>query len=224
MTTGPTVPDESPELRALLERLDGGDVDALGGLFTIYQSKLRRMVDLRLDPRLNGRVSASDVVQEAYIDALKRIRHYIDNPEMPFHVWLRLIAGQRLVEVHRQHLGAKRRDAGQEISIDRHGRGRGWAAASSVCLAGHLAGHGPSPSSVVVRGETLARLETALEALDPIDREVLALRHFEELTNQEVAEVLGLDKSAASKRYMRALVRLKDVLAELPGFGLSEDG
>ena len=223
MTPDATTPDESPELRALLDRLDGGDVAALGGLFALYQSKLKRMVDLRLDPRLNGRVSASDVVQEAYIDALKRVRHYIDNPEMPFHVWLRLIAGQRLVEVHRQHLGARCRDAGQEISIDRNGRGRGWAAASSVCLAGHLAGHGPSPSSIVVRGETLARLEAALDALDPIDREVLALRHFEELTNQEVAELLGLDKSAASKRYMRALVRLKDVLAVSPGFGPFDD-
>jgi RNA polymerase sigma-70 factor (ECF subfamily) len=172
------------------------------------------MVDLRLDQRLNGRVSTSDVLQETYIDALKRIRHFQSKPEMPFHVWLRLIAGQRLIEVHRQHLGARMRSAGQEVSIDRGG----LAAASSVCLAAKLAGSEASPSTVAIRGETLAQLEAALEGMDPIDREVLALRHFEELTNQEVAEVLGIDKSAASKRYVRALERLKDVLARLPGF------
>jgi RNA polymerase sigma-70 factor (ECF subfamily) len=204
------------EMQALLDRLNGGDVSALGPLFALYQERLRRMVDLRLDHRLKGRVSASDVLQETYIDALKRVRHYLDRPEMPFHVWLRLVAGQRLVEVHRQHLGAKRRDAGQEVSLD--GARPGWSAASSVCLAGRLVGDVASPSAAAIRGETLAQLEAALDAMDPIDREVLALRHFEELTNQEVAEVLGLDKSAASKRYVRALTRLKDVLARLPGF------
>ncbi len=220
MATGPTLELDPSVLEPLLQRLNKGEVDALGSLFALYQTKLRRMVDLRLDPRLNGRVSASDVLQEAYIDALKRVRHYIDKPEMPFYVWLRLIAGQRLVEVHRQHLGAKRRDAGQEISIDRPV----FTAASSVCMAGRLAGAGPSPSAEAIRGETLQRLEAALENLDPIDREVLALRHFEELTNQEVCEVLGIDKSAASKRYVRALVRLKDVLAGLPGFAPESNG
>jgi RNA polymerase sigma-70 factor (ECF subfamily) len=206
-----TDPDD---LQPLLDRLEAGDDEALGPLFARYQERLRRMVDLRLDPRLNGRVSASDVLQEAYIDALKRLGHFRGKPEMPFHVWLRLIAGQRLVEVHRQHLGAQMRSAGHEVSLDRGG----VAAASSVCLAAKLAGSDASPSTVAIRGETLARLESALEGMDPIDREVLALRHFEELTNQEVAEVLGIDRSAASKRYVRALERLKDVLTKLSGF------
>ena len=202
------------ELTRLLDRLNEGDVAALGPLFAHYEDKLRRMVDLRLDQRLKGRVSTSDILQETYIDALKRIEHFRSKPDLPFHVWLRLIVGQRLVDVHRQHMGARMRSAGQEVSLD---RGH-YTNASSVCLAARLAGTEASPSAAAIRGETLAQLEAAVEQMDEIDREVLALRHFEELTNQEVAEVLGIDKSAASKRYVRALERLKDVLSRLPGF------
>jgi len=172
------------------------------------------MVALRLDHRLNGRVSPSDVLQEAYIDALKRAPHYFEKPDMPFLGWLRLVVGQRLVDVHRQHLGAQQRDARQEISLDR----TAWPAASSVCLAAQLVGELTSPSHAAQRNESLAQLEEALNQMDPLDREVLALRHFEELSNTEVAEVLGIQKAAASKRYVRALARLKDVLATMPGF------
>jgi RNA polymerase sigma-70 factor (ECF subfamily) len=172
------------------------------------------MILLRLDQRLTGRVSPSDVLQETYVDAMKRVPHLFENPDMPFFVWLRWIAGQRIVEVHRQHLGARMRDAGLEVSLH-----RGYpAAASSACLAAHLAGGLTSPSRAAIRGEMLAQLERALECLDPIDREVLALRHFEELSNNEVASLLGIQKAAASKRYVRALERLKGALAEIPGF------
>ncbi len=107
------------ETDALIARLKNGDQEALAELFSQYQAALRRMIDFRLDPRLNGRVSASDVLQETYLDALQRVPHFFKHPEMPFFVWLRLIAGQRLVDVHRQHLGAKMRNAGQEISLNR---------------------------------------------------------------------------------------------------------
>ncbi|MEK7674230.1 MAG: sigma-70 family RNA polymerase sigma factor [Verrucomicrobiota bacterium] len=197
----------------LLDRLRRGDQQALAELFALYREQLKRMVDLRLDHRLAGRVSASDVLQDGYIDALKRLQHYFDKPNMPFHVWLRLIIGQRLVEVHRQHLGAQMRDAGQEVSMD-----HGLTAASSLCLAARLAGSLPSPSQAAIRAERLAQLEKALDVMDPIDREVLALRHFEELNNNEVAEILGIQKSAASKRYVRALARLKEILSQWPGF------
>jgi RNA polymerase sigma-70 factor (ECF subfamily) len=158
-------------------------------------------------------------LQEAYIDALKRVGHYLAKPDMPFPGWLRLIVGQRLVEVHRHHLGAKGRDAGQEISL---AHGGAWPAASSVCLAAHLAGDLSSPSEAAMRNETLASLEEALNRMDPLDREVLALRHFEELSNNEVAEVLGIQKAAASKRYVRALARLREALAKLPGFSADQ--
>jgi RNA polymerase sigma-70 factor (ECF subfamily) len=206
--------DEGDEVQALLDRLRAGDGDALADLFARYREPLRRMIMLRLDHRLGGRVSASDVLQETYVDAMKRVPHLFENPDMPFFVWLRWIAGQRIVEVHRQHLGARMRDAGLEISLDKTYP----AAASSACLAAHLAAGLTSPSRAAIRGETLAQLERALECLDPVDREVLALRHFEELSNNEVASLLGIQKAAASKRYVRALERLKGALAEIPGF------
>jgi RNA polymerase sigma-70 factor (ECF subfamily) len=198
------------ETDALLARLKQGDQGALAELFSQHQAALRRMIDVRLDPRLNGRVSASDVLQETYLDALQRAQHYFKRPEMPFFVWLRLIAGQRLVDVHRHHLGAKMRNAGQEISLNLGGMGT-----NSACLAAHLLGNFTSPSQACERIELLGKVEDALESLDPIDREVLSLRHFEELSNAETAAVLGIEKAAASKRYVRALERLKSALSGL---------
>jgi RNA polymerase sigma-70 factor, ECF subfamily len=206
---------ETEQLDGLLQRLAQGDQRALAELFSHHRERLRKMVAFRLDHRLGGRVSPSDVLQEAYIDALKRVQHYLDNPELPFFGWLRLIVGQRLVDVHRQHLGAKARDAAQEVSLQRGGT----PAASSMCMAAHLVGHLTSPSQAAQRNEALAQLEEALNRMEPLDREVLALRHFEELSNNEVAEVLGIEKAAASKRYVRALARLREALAALPGFG-----
>lgn len=204
--------DNDRDLAELLARLRGGDQSALAELFARHRDRLRRMVELRLDPRLNGRVSPSDVLQEAYIDAVKRLTHYFDKPDESFFGWLRLIVGQRLADVHREHLGAAKRNAAQEVSIDRTG-----PAASSACLAGFLVGRLTSPSHAAQRAEALAAVETALDRLDPLDREVLALRHFEELSNNEVAEILGIQRAAASKRYVRALARLREVLEALPG-------
>jgi RNA polymerase sigma-70 factor, ECF subfamily len=136
---------------------------------------------------------------------------------MPFFLWLRFLAGQRLVDEHRKHLGAAGRDAGREISLYRGA----LPETSSAALAAHLLGRLSTPSQAAMRAERKIRLQEALDSLDPVDREVLALRHFEELSNTEAAAVLGLDKSAASKRYARALIRLKEILASMPG-GLSE--
>jgi RNA polymerase sigma-70 factor (ECF subfamily) len=206
--------DDGDEMQGLLDRLREGDQGALAELFARHREPLRRMIALRLDHRLGGRVSASDILQETYVDALKRLPHLFENPEMPFFIWLRWIAGQRLVEVHRQHLGARMRDAGLEVSLQ-----RGYPApANSGCLAAHLAGELTSPSGAAIRGEMVEQLEAALDRLDPIDREVLALRHFEELSNNEVAALLGIQKAAASKRYVRALERLKAALGAIPGF------
>jgi RNA polymerase sigma-70 factor (ECF subfamily) len=199
------------DIDGLMNRLRQGDQQALAELFAVYQDPLRRMVELRLDHRLGGRVSPSDVVQDAYLDALQRLPHFLDKPDMPFLAWLRLIAGQRLVDVHRHHLGAQMRAAGKEVPL--HQRSPG---ATSVNLARHLVANYTSPSQAAQRNELFERLEDALNRMDPTDREVLALRHFEDLSNNEVAEVLGIEKAAASKRYVRALARLKDILVEFP--------
>ena len=175
------------------------------------------MVALRLDRRLQGRVDPSDVIQEACLDAARRLPEYHQNPTMPFFLWLRLLAGQRLVDEHRRHLGAAARDAGREISLYRGA----LPETTSAALAAQLLGRLTTPSQAAMRAERKIRLQEALNSLDPIDREVLALRHFEQLSNGEAAAVLGLDKSAASKRYARALIRLKEILASLPG-GLNE--
>lgn len=202
--------ETDPQVARLITRLRDGDTAALAELFDQHRDKLRRMVQLRLDHRLGGRVSASDVLQEAYIDALKRVDHYFEKPDQPFFGWLRLVVGQRLADVHREHL-AQKRNAGREVPI--HGGG-----ADSACLAACLLGNISSPSNAANRNEIYARLEQALDQMDPVDREVLALRHFEELSNTETAALLGIQPAAASKRYVRALARLKEILESIPGF------
>jgi RNA polymerase sigma-70 factor (ECF subfamily) len=211
---GPIMTDESGDLKEPLRRLADGDQAALAELFGRYRERLRRMVKLRLDRRLQGRIDASDVLQEAYLDVAKRASEYAANPTMPFFLWLRFLTGQRLVMVHRQHLGAKMRDAGQEVSLYRGALPQ----ASSVSLAAQLLGRMTSPSLAAVRAEMQLKLQEALNGMDPIDREVLVLRHFEELSNGETAALLGLQKAAASNRYIRALKRLKEVLSSMPGF------
>ncbi len=203
-------PEDDQEITALLRRLRSGDRDALAELFDRYREKLRRMVRVRLDPRLAARVSTSDVLQEAYIDAWMRLDHYFEKPDQNFFGWLRLIVAQRLADVHRRHL-AQKRHAGREITIDTADP------CDSACLAANLLGDLSTPSTAAARNECLARLERALEQLDPLDREVLALRHFEELGNAETAELLGIQPAAASKRYVRALAKLKDLLDLRPG-------
>jgi RNA polymerase sigma-70 factor (ECF subfamily) len=208
--------DSEPEIAGLLDRLRAGDQSALADLFARHRDKLRRMVELRLDHRLAGRVSASDVLQEAYIDALKRVEHYFAKPGQPFFGWLRLVVGQRLADVHREHLAGKR-NVGREVGMN-----RGGPVADSGCLAACLIGKLSSPSQAAQRHEAYAQLEAALEEIDPLDREVLALRHFEELSNTETADLLGIQPAAASKRYVRALARLKQVLERIPGLGGEE--
>ena len=189
------------------------DVDALAALFVRHRDRLKRMVRLRLDRRLLGRVDPSDVLQEAYFDIARRAEEYLAGPTMAPFLWLRFLTAQRLMILHRRHLSAQARDAGREISLHRGSIPQ----ASSVSLANHLIGRMTSASQVAVRAELQTRLQVLLNGMDKIDREVLVLRHFEELSNTETAEVLGLEKSAASNRYIRALKRLKELLTALPG-------
>ena len=200
--------------KLLLRRALAGDESALAALFAGHRDRLRRMIRLRLDRRLAGRVDSSDVLQEAYLDVRRRISEYARDPAaMPFHLWLRLIAGQRLTDVHRHHLGAQMRDAGQEVSLHRGPLPH----LTSLSLAEHLLGKLTSASHAAVRAELKLRVEEALNGMDAQDREVLILRHFEELSNAEAAQVLGIKPSAAVNRYVRALKRLKDAFQGMPG-------
>jgi RNA polymerase sigma-70 factor (ECF subfamily) len=197
------------EHEQLIQRAQTGDAQALAELFEHFRARLRAMVRLRLDRRLQGRLDPSDVLQDAFVEIAKRLPEYAESPGMPMYLWVRFLTGQKLLDLHRQHLGAKMRDAGQEISLQ-HG---GMPQASSASLAAHLLGRLTSASKAAIRAETRLRVQDALNCMDPLDREVLTLRHFEMLTNEETAVALGLKKSAASNRYVRALKRLKDVLA-----------
>ncbi len=169
------------------------------------------MVQLRLDRRLQGRIDPSDVIQEAFLDASRRLTEFAVNPAMPPFVWLRLLTAQRLVTLHRVHLGVKGRDASREVSL----HSGPLPSADSRSLAAQLLGRLTSPSRALMRAEIQIKIQDALNAMDPIDHEILALRHFEELTNTETAAVLGLHKAAASNRYVRALRRLKETLAPI---------
>lgn len=206
-----------PTVQQLVQSALDGEQGALAALFEAHRERLGRMVRLRMDPRLAARIDESDVLQEAYIDVQNRFNEFARDHSVSVLVWLRSITGQKLVDLHRHHLGAQKRDAGREVSLYR----RGMPPASSVSLAEQLLGRITSASREAIRAETKLYVQKVLNEMDEIDREVLCLRHFEHLTNAEAAEALGLKPSAASNRYVRALARLKEVLLAAPG--LSED-
>jgi RNA polymerase sigma-70 factor (ECF subfamily) len=207
----------SSETDRLLEDAAQGDKEKWGALLAQHRERLRRMVALRLDRRLQGRIDASDVVQEAYLNASTRMPEYLKQPTMPFFLWLRFLTSQKLQELHRHHLGAQVRDAAREVCLYQGS----LPETSSAALAAQLLGHLTQPSQAAIRAEMKIRLQDALNSMETLDREVLALRHFEHLSNAETAQTLGIRESAASKRYIRALKKLKVILASLQG-GLGE--
>jgi RNA polymerase sigma-70 factor (ECF subfamily) len=199
--------DPSP-IEELARQARQGEGTLFSELLAQYRARLRRLVQVRLDRRLQGRIDPSDVIQEAYLEATSRLNEFLRQPNLPFFVWLRLITIQKLALMHRKHIGTLARDATRDVSID-----QGMApGATSVILAAQLLGRLSSPTDHALREERRRRLEDGLTRLDEIDREVLILRHFEELTNIETAAVLGIKPSAASNRYVRALQRLEEVL------------
>jgi RNA polymerase sigma-70 factor (ECF subfamily) len=208
-----TMTDELRDTGEHAEPEKPADVDALTAMFIRRRDRLKRMVRLRLDRRLLGRVDPSDVLQEAYIEVSHRAGEYLANPTMSPFLWLRFLTAQRMAILHRKHLGVQMRDAGRELSLHRGP----YPQATSISLAHQLLGRLTSASQAAVRAELQTRLQVVLNGMDPVDREVLALRHFEELSNAETAEVLGLQKSAASNRYIRALKRLREILDSMPG-------
>jgi RNA polymerase sigma-70 factor, ECF subfamily len=205
--------DDSAETERLLRLAADGDQESWGALLLRHGERLRRLVAFRLDPRLQGRVDPADVVQEVYLEALAHLGEHLREPAMPFFLWLRGITGNKLLELHRRHLGTQMRDAAREVSLNRGGP----QDTTSAALAARLLGHATGPSEAAARAEARARLQQALDRMDALDREVLALRHFEQLSNAEAARVLGIQERAAGKRYLRALKRLKEILAAMPG-------
>lgn len=202
------------DLDHLFERARDGDSESLAQLFSHYRSQLEQLVRLRMDRRVRGRFDPADVLQETFLEVSRRFPDYAKQPDMPPKLWFRFLATQRLLLFHRRHLGAKMRDASLEISIQ---GGAAAVAATSVSLAEQIAGSLTSPSQAAMRDETRQRLTEAFNSLEPIDREVLAMRHLEDLRNDDVALLLGLTKAAASNRYVRALQRLKEKLGSLSG-------
>jgi RNA polymerase sigma-70 factor (ECF subfamily) len=211
--------DDLSETTALSARAAAGDVEAWGALLARHQERLRGVISFRLDPRLRGRVDAADVMQEAFVAATERREDFFRQSSQPLFLWLRWMVGNTLLELHRHHLGVKMRDVKREAS------GGGTAARSDddgddstrAALVAQLTAGATGPSTAAGRAELHERLSEALDRMDAGDREVLALRHFEQLTSSEAAQVLGIQERAAAKRYLRALERLRDILAETPG-------
>jgi RNA polymerase sigma-70 factor (ECF subfamily) len=210
---GPTMSADSRTNEELLVAARNGDEGALAVLVERHRDRLERMVRLRMDRRLQGRIDPADVLQDAYLAVRRKFPQYSADPHLPFFLWLRLEVGQKLVDAHRFHLGAQMRDAGQEVSLHRGALPQ----VTSLSLAEHLLGKLTTASRAAMRVELKLRVQVALNGMDPHDREVLILRHFEELSNAEAAQVLGIKPSAAVNRYVRALKRLKDVFQGMPG-------
>jgi RNA polymerase sigma-70 factor, ECF subfamily len=208
-----TITNDPSNTDHLLERLRSGDRQALTDLFQRHRNRLRRMVELRIDAKLQGRVDASDVLQDAFLDAATYLDTYLRGTELTPFLWLRCVVSQRLNICYRRHCGTKMRDVAQEVSLYRNPSPQ----ASSAALASMLMGRLTSPSNAAIRAEQVLRVQEALNALEPLDREVIALRQFEELTRVETAQVLGITEEAGAKRYLRAIRRLKAVLAAQPG-------
>lgn len=189
--------------------LENGDLDAFGQLILHYQKRLERVITFRMDGRLRSRMDATDVLQETFVEATRRIPDFqACQGKMTFFLWLRFLAVQKLNQLHRHHLGVQARDAAREVGIYQYAHGQ----MTSVVLAAQLLGKMTSPSRAAIREENRVRLEQSLSELDDIDREILALRHFEQLSNSETARLLELSESASSNRYFRAVRRLKAVM------------
>jgi RNA polymerase sigma-70 factor (ECF subfamily) len=206
--------DDAGEESEMLHRAAGGDPEALRALLSHYRDRLKRMVQLRLSRRVRARVDDSDVLQEAFLDVARRLGEYVREPVLPFYLWLRHLTGLKLAEVHRRHLGTQLRDADREVTLHRGG----LPPADSASLAAQLLGTLTTPSQAVVKAETRLLVQAALEGMDPVDREVLVLKHFEQLSTAEIAAVLGMSKAGAGSRYLRAIKRLREILSRVPGF------
>jgi len=207
----------SQETQELLDQAKRGDSDAVDRLLATHREPLRRMIGLRLDPALAGRLDASDVVQDVLLEASRRLDDYLRHPAMPFHLWLRHIAKDHVIDAHRRHRRAQRRSLDREQPIIP----AALADRSSVELAAQFLDQELTPASAAIRHEMEQRFHAAVATLDEDDREVILMR-LEHLSNQEIATMLGLSEAAAAMRYLRAVRRLRTLL--MPGSDASSTG
>ena len=206
--------EDLPDRDVIVAALHADREEALAKYFFAVEARLKRIVNFRLDYRLGGRVSESDVIQETYVRAAKRIDSFLDKDDMPFFVWLRLEVSQKLAEIHRHHFGAEKRDVRKEVKL----RSNNESGRTSMALAAHIVAQLSSPSMLMQRAEQIATLEATLSEMNELDREVIALRNFEELSNLETAKTLGIEPAAASKRYLRALKRLREIMEKAKNY------
>ena len=194
----------------LLDRVRSGDADAVNSLLQRHRDVIKRMIDRRMDRGVRQRVDASDIVQDVMIEANRRLGDYLENPTMPFQLWLRHMARDRLVDAHRRHRVAATRSVDREVPLVIPSAGD----QSQVDMGGQVADRGLTPAAAATWHELERRFASAVELLEEGDRQIVLLRHFEHLSTAEVAEVLGLSKPAAGMRYLRAMRRLRVLLDE----------
>jgi RNA polymerase sigma-70 factor, ECF subfamily len=199
---------EAQRVQELLADAGKGRPEAEEELLAMFREPLRRAVELRLDPQLARREDASDIVQKVLFDAHRRLADYLKDPRMPFHLWLRQMAQDRIIDTYRRHKEAARRS----IDHEQPQQPPAWASQSSVQLLGQLMDRERTPASAVLQQELQQKLQEVLKGLDDMDREVILMRYYEQLSNQEIAAALGLTEAAASMRHLRALRRLKEAL------------
>lgn len=197
----------SDETKELLDQAKQGDANAVERLLTVHREPLRRMIDLRLDPALAARVDASDIVQDVLLEAHRRLQDYLRKPAMPFHLWLRHIAKDHIIDAHRHERLAQRRSVDREQSMNATRPGD-----SSMEWAAQFFDQEMTPASAAIRQEMERKVQSAIGQLDEGDREIILMRYVEQLSNQDVADTLGLSEAAASMRCLRAVRRLQSLL------------
>jgi RNA polymerase sigma-70 factor (ECF subfamily) len=201
---------EQPLTEQLIAQAQDGDPFAVNQLMDRHRNSLRQLVRMRLDKKIQNRVDVSDVVQDVLVEANRRLARYLADPVMPFHLWLRQIAKDRIIDAHRRHRVSAKRSVDREQNL---APPRGYDQ-SSVQLAALLGDPKLTPAAAVLQAEMARKVEESIALLDEKDSEVIVMRHYEHLTNQEIGQLLDLSEPAASMRYLRAIRRLKLVLQE----------
>ena len=200
----------SDQIKPLLNQAKGGDESAVNALMDQHRNSLRQLIRMRLDQKIQRRIDVSDVVQDVLVEANRRLQRYLSDPIMPFHLWLRQIAKDRIIDAHRRHRVSAKRSVDREQQL---APPRGYDQ-SSVHLASLLGDDQLTPAAAAVQQELAQRVAEAIAQLEERDCEIIVMRHYEHLSNQEIGEVLNLTEPAASMRYLRAIRRLKKLMTE----------
>jgi len=201
------------QTQQILADVRQGDLDAVNRLMDRHRESIRRMIQMRLDNKIQRRIDVSDVVQDVLVEANRRLQNYLENPQMSFHLWLRQIAKDRIIDAHRRHRGSAKRSVDREKPLavqaaDDH---------STMQLLDQLRDPELTPAAAATQQEMARAVERSIAALGDQDAEIIIMRHYEQLSNQEIAQALGLTEPAASMRYLRAVRRLREMLGTGPG-------